>query len=181
MIDLAARLEGLIAPTLTAMGFALVRLRVGGRPPLLQLLIERANGDNPSIEDCAEVSRALAPVLEVADLISSRYTLEVSSPGIDRPLTRLGDFTRFAGCEAKIELSQPLGERRRFRAELLGADGDTVRFSHEGEEIAVPFANIAAAKLVLTDALLARGKPRPAQDNVPHHDQPPQERHGTGH
>ena len=108
-----------------------------------------------SVEDCAEISRSISALLDVADPIASAYDLEVSSPGIDRPLVRPEDYDRFAGFEAKIELSEPLSGRKRFRGRLLGRDGDAVRLIGEAGEVSLPFALITRAKLVLTNDLLA--------------------------
>jgi ribosome maturation factor RimP len=117
-----------------------------------------------TVDDCAAISRSVSALLDVADPIASAYTLEVSSPGIDRPLVRPEDYDRFAGFEARIELSQPLSGRKRFRGRLLGRAGDSVRLIAETGEVHVPLSAIARAKLVLTDDLLAlaQGKTGPA-------------------
>ena len=108
-----------------------------------------------SVDDCADVSRALSAVLDVEDPIESSYTLEVSSPGIDRPLTRLADFERFAGHEAAVELTEPVEGQRRFKGRLLGVSGEEVRIAGAEREIKLPARKIRRAKLVLTDELLA--------------------------
>jgi ribosome maturation factor RimP len=149
------RLAGIVAPTVEGMGFELVRVRLmGGRRPVLQIMAERPDG-GIEVEDCARISRAVSAVLDVADPIASEYTLEVSSPGIDRPLTRLKDFARWDGYEAKLETAEPIDGRRRFRGVLEGvADGEVLLAIPEGT-IGLDFGLIADAKLVLTDALIA--------------------------
>jgi ribosome maturation factor RimP len=156
-MDATSGLERMIAPALTAMGFALVRVRLSGSGrPVLQVMIEREDGATITVENCAEASRMISALLDVEDPIAGAFNLEVSSPGIDRPLTRLGDFDRFAGWEAKIELDRPVDGRKRFRGKLLGVAGDQVRLEQDGSQVEVPFATIVAAKLVLTNEMLAR-------------------------
>jgi ribosome maturation factor RimP len=121
----------------------------------VQIMAEKADGSGMLIDDCAALSRALSAVLDVDDPIVGTYTLEVSSPGIDRPLVRLEDYRRFAGFEARIELGRLIDGRRRLQGRLLGADGDMVRIEVGGGPREVPFADIQRAKLVLTDDLLA--------------------------
>ncbi|MEW5704079.1 MAG: ribosome maturation factor RimP [Pseudomonadota bacterium] len=147
----------MITPPLEAMGFEIVRvLLTGGRAPTLQVMTERADGTDVTIEDCAEVSRTISALLDVEDPITGAYHLEVSSPGIDRPLVRRKDFSRFAGELVKLEAARPVGGRKRFQGKLLGLDGDTVRVEHDGEVVALDFDEIRRAKLVLTDELIAR-------------------------
>lgn len=160
----AARVAGIAAPVLENMGYRLVRVRMFGKT--LQLMAERPDG-SMSIEDCEAVSRALSPVLDVEDPIASAYMLEISSPGIDRPLVRAEDFERWQGHEVKIELEEPLAGRKRFRGELEGfADGEVRLFidpPEGGKEkvlIGLPFSAIGEAKLVLTDALIADARQR---------------------
>ncbi len=153
----------IIEPALAAMGYRLVRvLLTAARRPTLQVMAERCDEMAMTVEDCAEISRSISALLDVADPITGAYTLEVSSPGIDRPLTRPEDYDRFAGFAAKIELAAPLDGRKRFSGRLLGRDADEVRLVGDGGEVRVKFAAIARAKLVLTDDLLAPAK-RPAQ------------------
>lgn len=155
-MDALARIEQLVAPSLEAMGYALVRVRfMGGAQPVLQVMAERRDDAAMSVDDCAEISRVLSALLDVEDPIAGAYTLEVSSPGIDRPLVRLADYARFAGFEAKIELARPVDGRRRFRGRLLGVDGEHVRLRQDGDDVRLPFADIASAKLMLTEDLLA--------------------------
>lgn len=156
-----SRLEALLTPAIEATGYRLVRVRVsGGRRKTLQVMAERPDGQM-DVDDCAKLSRALSEVLEAADPIDDQYVLEVSSPGIDRPLTRADDFTRFAGHEARIELVNPDTQgRRRFKGTLAGVENNQVvldvtneKNSHERHHFA--FSALADAKLVLTDKLIA--------------------------
>jgi ribosome maturation factor RimP len=149
------RLAAIVSPTIEGLGFELVRLRLmSGRRALLQIMAERPDG-GIEVDDCARISRAVSAVLDVEDPVSGEYTLEVSSPGIDRPLTRLKDFERWAGYEAKIETVEPIDGRRRFRGTLAGVqDGEVLIEIPEGT-IGLAFEMIADAKLVLTDALIA--------------------------
>lgn len=155
-MELADRIADLVRPTVEGLGYSLVRVQISGRQRLrLQIMAERADDQPMQVDDCAALSRALSAVLDVEDPIAAAYTLEVSSPGIDRPLTRLADFDRFAGFEARIELSRPVDGRRRFRGRLLGTSGERVRLAIEGGELEVDWADVHSGKLVLTDALLA--------------------------
>jgi ribosome maturation factor RimP len=147
----------IIEPSLDAMGYRLVRLtQIGGlRRPTLQIMAERRDDTPMTVEDCAEISRAVSALLDVADPIASAYTLEVSSPGIDRPLVRPEDYERFAGFEARIELARPVEGRKRFRGRLLGRAASGVRLLAETGEVMLPFEAITRAKLVLSDDLIA--------------------------
>ena len=149
------RLAEIVTPTVEGLGFDLVRLRLmGGRRAMLQIMAERPDG-GIEVDDCARISRAVSAVLDVEDPISGEYVLEVSSPGIDRPLTRLKDFERWAGYEARIETEEAIDGRRRFKGELAGVqDGEVLIAIAEGT-IGLAFEMIADAKLVLTDALVA--------------------------
>ena len=149
-----SQLEPILAPVVEAAGFRLVRLRlIGGKKKTLQVMAEREDG-SMNVEDCATLSRALSEFLDQDDPIEGEYELEVSSPGIDRPLTRLADFARWSGHEAKIELAAPLDGRKRMRAVLLGLDGSDVVVDAHGERLTFPFRVIAEAKLVLSDKLI---------------------------
>ena len=154
------RLE-LLDPVAEAAGYAIVRLRLmgGAETRRLQIMAERQSDGDMVVEDCARLSRAISEIMDAADPISGEYTLEVSSPGVDRPLTRLADFATFEGHEAKIELDRLAEGRKRFRGDLAGIEGDQVALDLEGEDetVLVPFAWIVEAKLVLTDALMKRG------------------------
>lgn len=149
------RLARIVTPTIEGMGYRLVRLRlIGGKRLTLQVMAERPDG-SMEIEDCAELSRALSAVLDVEDPIEREYTLEVSSPGIDRPLTRLDDFAHWAGYVARLEAEELIDGRRRFKGTLRGVEGCHVLIDTEQGPARVPFERLSDAKLVLTDALVA--------------------------
>lgn len=146
----------IIEPSLEAMGYRLVRVALtGARRATLQVMAERRDAVPMTVDDCAEISRSVSALLDVADPIAGAYTLEVSSPGIDRPLVRPEDYDRFAGFAARIELSAPQDGRKRFRGRLLGRVEDHVRLAGETGEVRLPLAAIVRAKLELTDDLLA--------------------------
>lgn len=152
----AREVERIIGPSLADMGYDLVRVRLrGGGKPTLQIMAERADGSGITVSECAEISHAVSALLDVDDPIRGAYILEVSSPGIDRPLTRQKDFVRYAGFEAKVELDQPVDGQRRFRGTLLGVEGDRVLMQCEGEKVALAWGGIRTAKLVMNDKLLA--------------------------
>ena len=155
------RLLELIDPVAEAAGYEVVRLRLmgGEKQRRLQVMAERPSDGDMNVEDCAKLSRRISEVLDAADPITGEYVLEVSSPGVDRPLTRLKDFTTYEGYEARLELDRLAEGRKRFRGQLAGIDGDNVAIDLEGEEhtALVPFAWITEAKLVLTDELMKRG------------------------
>ena len=155
-MDPAKRIETIIAPTLKDMGFDLVRVRISGaQRRTLQIMAERLDDVTMTVEDCAAISRAVSTLLDVEDPIKGSYTLEVSSPGLDRPLTRPKDYTRFAGLEAKIELREPMDGQRRFRGRIAGLADDQVQLDTEDTRVAIPYADIERAKLILNDELLA--------------------------
>jgi ribosome maturation factor RimP len=155
LLTAMAQLEPIIEPAVEAAGFRLVRLRLmGGRIKTLQIMAERPDG-TMSVEDCATLSHALLDFFEKEDPIEGDFELEVSSPGIDRPLTRISDFARWAGHEARLDLQAPIEGRKRFRGTLLGLDGQDVTIQSQGQRLAIPFQQIAEAKLILTDALIA--------------------------
>lgn len=161
----AQRVAALAEPVLADMGFRLVRVKMSG--PTLQIMAERPDGTF-TIDDCEAVSRALSPLLDVEDVISARYHLEVSSPGIDRPLVRPSDFEAWAGHETKIEMAVPVAGRKRFKGNLEGYEAGEVRLFIENPEgatkepvlIGLPFADIGEAKLVLTDLLIEAARSR---------------------
>lgn len=158
----AETIESLVAPSLQAEGFDIVRVLFSGdRRPKLQIMVERQDGRAVSVDDCALASRLVSAVLDVEDPVSGSYVLEVSSPGIDRPLTRLQDFERFAGFEARVELRVPVEGRRRFRGRLMGVEQDRIRLETEQEEVELSFDDIQKAKLVLTDDLIAASQDQP--------------------
>jgi len=138
------------------MGFELVRVAVLGRDrPTVQIMVDRADGTTVSIEDCEMLGRHFSAVMNVEDPIPSAWTLEVSSPGIDRPLTRVKDWNRFAGHLARAETVAPVAGRKRFSGIVLGADDNAARMRlDDGTEVALPLADVRRAKLVLTDALI---------------------------
>ncbi len=151
-------LQALVAPAVEAAGYRLVRLRLmGGRRKTLQIMAERRDGQM-DVEDCTALSRALSAVLEEEDPITDDYVLEVSSPGIARPLTRREDFARFAGHEVRVELSNLCNGRKRFKGLLIGLDGGNVVVDvgakKGSERIRFALSDIAEAKLVLTDKLI---------------------------
>lgn len=157
----AAQIETIIAPSLQAMGYSIVRISfTGSQRPTLQIMAERSDDQAMTVEDCETVSHTVSALLDVADPIASAYMLEISSPGIDRPLVRLGDFERFAGFEARIELQRPQDGRRRFRGKLMGLMEDKVKILVGDETIVVPFTSITRAKLVLNDELIAATQPQ---------------------
>jgi ribosome maturation factor RimP len=146
----------MIEPSLGAMGYRVVRVVVtSGRRPTLQVMAERLDDAAMTVEDCAAISHSVSALLDVADPIAGAYTLEVSSPGIDRPLVRAEDYDRFSGYQAKIELSEPVGGRKRFRGRLLGVADGEIRLATDTGEARLPLGAVARAKLVLTDDLIA--------------------------
>jgi ribosome maturation factor RimP len=173
----AARLAAIAEPVLADLSFRLVRVRIsGGSGCTIQIMAERADG-TLTIDDCESISRALSPVLDVADPVAEAYRLEISSPGIDRPLVRRSDFERFAGHPVKVEMTISVEGRRRFRGVLLGSQGDAALVRRDDAaagdavEVLLPIAEMAEARLVLTDALVAeslrRGKHRAIQPDEP--------------
>ncbi len=157
----AARVAAIVDPVLADLGYRLVRVRVSGSSGCtVQIMAERPDG-TMSIEDCETASRALSPILDVADPIEGPYRLEISSPGIDRPLVRRSDFDRYAGHVAQVEMLVPIDGRRRFRGELIGTDGECVRIRRsdaaatEHLEVLLRIDDMAEARLVLTDALIS--------------------------
>ena len=155
------RVEELIAPSLEALGFELVRVRFGGPGrPTLQIMIERQDREALTVDDCASASKAISGLLDVEDPIGGAYNLEISSPGLDRPLTRIGDFERFAGFEAKIEVTVPVNGRKRLRGQVLGVENGNVRISRDEGSHSVPFETIKKAKLILTDELISSAQPQ---------------------
>ncbi len=157
LTGLDARIATAITPTLGAMGFELVRVAVLGKEtPTVQIMADRADGSQIAVEDCEAISHAVGAVLDVEDPIPGNWHLEVSSAGIDRPLTRAKDWNRFSGHLAKAEVAIPVNGRKRFAGIVLGAaDGQARMRLDDGTEIALPLQDIRKARLVLTDALIA--------------------------
>ena len=150
------RLADIVDPVIEGMGFELVRLRLmGGNTPTLQIMAERPEG-GIEVDECAEISTAVSAILDVEDPIEDNYTLEVGSPGIDRPLTRLKDFAEWSGYVAKIETSELIDGRKRFKGTLAGVDGNEVEIENKGETVTIglDFDWLSEAKLVLTDDLI---------------------------
>jgi ribosome maturation factor RimP len=169
LID-AKGIEALIAPSLAAMGFRVLRVvftGTGGSRATLQIMAERADDGGMTVDDCSEISNTVSALLDVADPVPGAYVLEVSSPGIDRPLLRPEDYRRFAGFEAKIDLARPVEGRRRYRGRLLGLEGDAAKLrvsdkklsAGEDTTVLLPLDAIQRAKLVLTDDLIAATNP----------------------
>ena len=155
MTALVEQIESLIKPTVEAMGFELVQVRYmeGNKSRLLQVMAERPDG-SMSLDDCGTLSSQISAVLDVEDIIPSAYRLEISSPGIDRPLTRARDFETYKGHLAKLELNLPVNGRRRFTGTLNGMENDVVSLTVDNQPVALPYRDIQSAKLVLTDALI---------------------------
>ena len=161
MVDIA-ELTRLIEPEARALGFDLVRVQMigGASDPTLQVMAERPDTRQLTIDDCADLSRRLSDMLDAADPIDGAYRLEVNSPGIDRPLTRLKDYADWAGHEARVTLAEPIEARKQFTGALGGTDGETVLMTlKDGTTARLPFAGIRTAKLVLTDRLIAATAP----------------------
>jgi ribosome maturation factor RimP len=160
--DLDARLNSIIAPVVVAMGLELVRIQLSGQPGnlTLQVMAEDPATGQLTIDQCARLSRALDQPLDEADPINSEYHLEVSSPGIDRPLTRRVDFERWTGHEARLKLDPQVDGRARAHGDIAGVDGDDLLLTNKvGELLRLPLASVHQAKLVLTDRLIAATRP----------------------
>ena len=152
-------LEQIIEPVVDSLGYETIRILLSGNVrQTLQVMIDVKNASRDiTVEDCAKVSRALSKILDEADPIQNEYSLEVSSPGIDRPLTKPQHFERFKGYEAKLETFDAVENRKRFKGELLSLDKqNNVHIDMNNQEYVIAFENIAKAKLVLTDELLAQ-------------------------
>jgi ribosome maturation factor RimP len=173
----AGEIAALVEPTLNDLGYRIVRVTISGRNgTTVQIMAERPDG-TMTVEDCAEVSRQLSPLLDAHDPITGQYTLEISSPGIDRPLARPSDFVAWARHEARIETKELVGGRRRFRGMLKGLAGNDVQLEvpadQGGPEVSVPIGLIAEARLVLTDELIRdtlRRAKKAAAGNAPPQD-----------
>jgi ribosome maturation factor RimP len=154
--ELEEKLAAIVMPTLVDMGYELVRVAVLGRDrPTVQVMADRADGQLIGVDDCEAISHAIGAVLDVENPMSSAWTLEVSSAGIDRPLTRVKDWNRFSGHRARVELQVPVEGHRRVNGVVLGADEHEARLRLDtGEALVVPLGAIRRAKLILTDALI---------------------------
>ena len=162
----AARVSAVAGPVLQGMGYRLVRIKISGEAGCtVQIMAERPDG-SMQIEDCEAISKALSPVLDIADPIDRAYRLEISSPGIDRPLVRRSDFERFSGHLVKIEMAIPHDGRKRFRGTLAGVEGEQVKLHrddarpNENADVMLVMEDISDARLVLTDELIAESMRR---------------------
>jgi len=162
----AARVAAIAEPVIEGLGFRLVRVKVSGLSGCtVQIMAERPDG-TMTIDDCETISRALSPVLDVADPIDRAYRLEISSPGLDRPLVRRSDFERHAGSTIKVEMAIAVEGRRRFRGSLIGTEGEAARLHRdnaapgEPSEILLPIGDMAEAKVTLSDELIAESLKR---------------------
>ncbi len=162
---LEARIADMITPQLAHLGYELVRVAVLGRErPTIQVMADRADGSQISVDDCERITHAVGAVLDVEDPLPGAWTLEVSSAGIDRPLTRLKDWMRFAGHQARVEMLMLHDDRRRFTGIVLGADETHARLRlDDGTDVALPLNDVRRAKLLLTDALIAATAPAPPE------------------
>lgn len=170
-------LNAIVAPAVESAGYRLVRLRVmGGKRKTLQVMAERSDG-GMDVGDCAELSRKLSEILEAADPMAEEYVLEVSSPGIDRPLVSAEDFERFVGHEARVEMMHPTEGRRRFKGQILDVRNGAIEIETSGEKgtqrVWLPVGDVAEAKLVLTDRLIQESlkarDARASQQSAPDH------------
>lgn len=162
---LTKKIEKTITPAVEAMGFAIVRvLLIGSGKPTLQIMAERISDGAITLDECSKVSQAISAILDVERTMETAYFLEVSSPGIDRPLTRLKDFDRYKNLEAKIEIEPAIENRKRFRGILKGIEGETVLIEDTDTKITarIPFSSIRHAKLLLTDELLKAAQQKKA-------------------
>jgi ribosome maturation factor RimP len=164
-MDVAERVTLAIEPSIDTMGYRLVQVKLGDydRRKVLTVMAERKDETPMGVEDCTKISRHVGALLEVEDPIPTAYDLEVCSPGIDRPLTRLADYSRYVGSEAKLETYAPLNpadNRKRFRGELLGVNGEKIRMRLEEEsgEMEIPFSDIRTARLIVSETLMKKKK-----------------------
>ncbi len=154
MAEAADQISDLIEPIVESLGFELIRVTYGGgRKPTLQIMAERPDG-TMSVDDCAKLSREVSLLLDVEDPLPGEYLLEVSSPGVDRPLTRAKDFERWVGFEAKVELGAQIDGRRRFRGKILSFDGSIIQLETDEGTFDLDYSEVSKAKLLLTDDLL---------------------------
>ena len=150
------KVEAMITPAIESMGYDLVRVLITGTKDVtLQIMAERKDGAEMDVEDCAAISREISAILDVEDPISETYSLEVSSPGLDRPLVRQLDFERYAGFDIKLEMDRPIDGRKKYKGQLLGIKDNLVELASGADKVLLPFDDIRQAKLILTDQLLA--------------------------
>ena len=149
------RIGNMLRPTLNVMGYEIVRVKISGlRQKTIQVMAERKDGNGMTVDDCTDISRQISAILDVEDPIRDTYDLEVSSPGIDRPLVRPIDFERYSGFDAKVEMVNMVEGRKRFKGQLLGIEQKLVKISVKDEIYELPFEDIRHAKLLLTEKLL---------------------------
>jgi ribosome maturation factor RimP len=155
-MNLADRIENLISPTIKELGFEIVRIEVlGEMNPCLQIMADHIDQTAMNVDDCAQISRAVSAILDIEDPITNAYTLEVSSPGMDRPLVKREHFERFVGAEIRLEKRGRDDEQRRYRGVLKGIKGDDVVLLIKGEEFFIPLVDVQKAKIVITGELIA--------------------------
>ncbi len=161
-MDVLSRIVQIIEPSVVALGYNLVQVKLadGTRHKTLTIMAERSDDVMMGFDDCTEITNTVSALLDVEEAITGAYNLEVCSPGIDRPLTKREDYTRFAGYEIKAETIIPINGRKRFRGVLKGIEGDTVTLVVDGVEVELPFTHVRTAKLVMTDELVAMPKKR---------------------
>jgi len=149
-MDILTRITQAIEPSLEAMGYSVVQIKLadGGKRKTLSIMAERKDDNNMSFDDCAEISRTVSALLDVEDPITSAYNLEVCSPGIDRPLTKLADYTRFKGYEIKLETIFPIEGRKRFKGVIKGVNKETIELSMPEGEVQILYPQVKMAKLV---------------------------------
>ena len=155
VLHLEQRIEEIIEPAVHDLGFEIVRVQLSGNHnPRLQIMAEPIVGDIMTVDHCATISRAVSAILDVDDPIEGAYTLEVSSPGLDRPLVKLRDFERFAGFDVRIETFEAVDGRKRFRGRLSSVEGETIDIEVDGTDMSIPYPLVRRAKLLVTDEML---------------------------
>lgn len=158
-MEICARIEEILAPSLTEAGYEIVRVSLqGGDVKTVQIMAERADRKSMTLDDCTKISRTASALLDVEDPFQSKYMLEISSPGVDRPLIKEADYTRFTGYDAKIETINDIAGRKRFKGKILKYDEatHTVRFAFEDQEMDISFSQISKAKLLMTDSVIQK-------------------------
>lgn len=158
-MEICTQIEQLLSPSLENIGYEIVRMSLqGGDIKTVQIMAERKDRVSMTVSDCAKISRTASAILDVEDPFQGRYTLEISSPGIDRPLVRESDYVRFTGAEAKIETLNDIDGRKRFKGRILSYDENThtVQFEFENQKIDISFSQIAKAKLLLNDSFMQK-------------------------
>ena len=162
-MDFCTKLEEQFSPSLDSLGYEIVRVSLqGGDVKTVQIMAERQDRQSMTLADCETISRTVSALLDVSDPFQNKYMLEVSSPGIDRPLVKPADYVRFQGCDAKIETSEEINGRKRFKGRIISFDTETsqLHFAFEESEVIVDFANIAKAKLLLADTSTQKQSPK---------------------